>query len=451
MTHKSTENPGNQPNIFTTMRQKRAANASEATRKEVEYAANFESDKTSADNVKKLVVFLLVLVTGIVVFLATQYYTDVFTNTVGAEAALVLAIALAAAVELGKIKLLLEVARAIVFGWWQKSFYTVGYWAIVALLAIGCFWWSVNVSTKGLKEYAEAQTEVLVSKDTLAALLSASTSSIDSLIAAETASRKVAESSRWRGQQTVYGLRNARENNNNIAQLQVQRSEIVKQVTADYKEGLKHREKRTSALTMFIMRVGGYMELASFLCVFAMAFFDRRLWEVMREQTPPYPTDPGTRKNTDTNGANDQNTAYQNALRANLGGAAVQNQANSAVSQQNNCVTSDTPVSQKNTGNTESNADSVLKSARTELLRDLANLRNNNGAPGTIATRMHGVFNRVGRAAWQSGFDPSYKVASDYYNVADEAMTALRNVGHSYEYSRAHLDQITVTINAAAA
>lgn len=436
MSDKITANAENSQNIFLEMRKKAARRAEQVTEKEVQYAAKFKSDKTSADEAKMWVMILLAIVTGVVVFLAFQYYMDVFSNTIG-EMAFILALGLGLAVEIGKIKLLLKCCHAVVFGWWQRSWYDLGLWLIVAIIAIGCFWWSVHVSTKGMKEYAEVQAETLINRDTLASLLSLSTASIDSLIAAETASRKVAEGSTWRGQQTVYGLRNAKENNRNIGELQKQRSEIVAQVTADYKDGLKFRAQRTSALTNFITRCGGYMELASFLCVLALAFFDRRLIEVMRDNSPS-PT-PG-RKAT----APEQTgqTEYQNNLRANLGGAVAQN---TAVAQ---CGTA---VAQPNTENTGSNADSVLKAAKNELSRDMANLKNRNGQVPTVAGRMHGVFNRVGRAAMGSGFDPTHKCALEYYNVADEALHVLRMSGHPYPYSKEHLEQISVNINAAAA
>ena len=110
------ENPKN-TNILSQIKEFRQNRANQVTQAELKHAANFRSDKTSADEVRRWVYFLLLCVTAVTVFLAVQYYTDVFGNSVSPEYAAALAIIAALAVEIGKIKLLLKVVHAVLFAW----------------------------------------------------------------------------------------------------------------------------------------------------------------------------------------------------------------------------------------------------------------------------------------------------------------------------------------------
>ena len=95
------------------------------------------------------------------------------------------------------------------------------------------------------------------------------------------------------------------------------------------------------------------------------------------------------------------------------------------------------PVSQFFGENEAIGADDILGTAKTELMRDMANLNNQNGQRGTVAARMHSVFNRVGRAAETRGFKPSPVKMLEYYNFLESRVLPLmaeKNV--SYEYER---------------
>jgi hypothetical protein len=436
------ENPKN-TNILSQIKEFRQNRANQVTQAELKHAANFRSDKTSADEVRRWVYFLLLCVTAVTVFLAVQYYTDVFGNSVSPEYAAALAIVAAIAVEVGKIKLLLKVVHAVLFGWWQKSWADLGLWIIVAVLAGGCFWWSVEVSTRGMKEYAANKTETLVSKDTLSTLLHFATADIDAQIAGETASRAKAESSEWKGQQTVYGLKNAKENNKNIGKLQDQRAAIVAQVTQDYKEGIAKRTHRTDALTAFITRCGGYMELAAFLCILALGFIDARLVQVVREGMEGNPDNSPTPPKGAKNETPEDDAKFWQEMRAYARSTAPTANNRADFDDTDNCVTSDTTVSQQRGGQEVFSANEILKAARTELSREAANMKNRNGAAASVAKRIHAVFNRVGRFAEQKAFNPDANQAARYYEVVDTCCELLRSANNPYPYEAPMLKQLS--------
>lgn len=436
------ESPKN-TNIFAQIKEFRQNRANQVTQGELKHAAQFRSDKTSADEVRRYVLALLGLVTAVTVFLAVQYYTDVFAHSVGADSAVALAIVAAIAVEVGKIKLLLKVVHAVLFGWWQKSWSDLGLWLIVAALAGGCFWWSVEVSTRGMKEYAAAKTETLVSKDTLSTLLHFATADIDAQIAGESASRAKAESSAWKGQQTVYGLKNAKENNKNIGKLQDQRAAIVAQVTQDYKDGLGKRVHRTDALTAFITRCGGYMELAAFLCVLCLGFTDARIIQVVREGMEESPNNSPTPPKGAKNETPDDDAKFWQEMRAYARSTTPTANNSADFDDIDRCVTSDTTVSQPRAGQELFSANEILKAARTELSREAANLKNRNGAAASVAKRIHAVFNRVGRFAEQKAFNPDTTNAARYYEVADTCCDLLRACKNPYPYEAQMLKQLS--------
>ena len=437
------ENPKN-TNIFSQIREFRQNRANQVTQSELRHAAQFRSDKTSADEVRRYVLALLLLVTAVTVFLAVQYYTDVFGHSVSSpETAVVLAVIAAIAVEVGKIKLLLKVVHAVLFGWWQKSWSDLGLWLVVAVLAGGCFWWSVTVSVRGMKEYAAAKTETLVSKDTLSTLLHLATADIDAQIAVETASRTKAESSEWKGQQTVYGLKNAKENNKNIGKLQDQRAAIVAQVTQDYKDGLGKRVQRTDALTAFITRCGGYMELAAFLCVLCLGFTDARIIQVVREGMEGNPDNSPTPPKGAKNETTADDAKFWQEMRAYARSTTPTANNSADFDDIDRCVTSDTTVSQQRGGQELFSANEILKAARTELSREAANLKNRNGAAASVAKRIHAVFNRVGQFASQKAFNPDADKAARYYEVAETCCDLLRGVKAPYEYEAPMLKQLS--------
>lgn len=429
---------GQKPNIFAQWRKNRAE---QVTQGELRQADKFRSDKTSADEVKRWVFILLLSVTAITVFLAVQYYTDVFTPAVGVEAATILAILAAIAVEVGKIKLSKKVVHAAVFGWWNRSWADLGLWLIVGGLALGCFWWSITVSMRGMKEYAANKAETTVERPKLAALVADATRAIDQQIQEEKDSRSKAEKSTWKGQPTVIGLETAKQNNANIANLQAQRATIVDQVTRDYQAQDGRRTQRVDALTGFITRCGGWMELASLLCILALGFVDFRLIQVIREgMEQPAPHSPTPSPTTPRNGA--PNGSTPNGTDSDFWNERVylnQTRVNNAAK---GWDTRDTAGTQQNTEATAIGADEILKAARTELQRECYNLRHNNGDMQTVSKRAKSIFNRVGKYAENRNFQPSEQAAQRYYEAATVTLELLENVGHPYEYSEPMLKQI---------
>ena len=64
------------------------------------------------------------------------------------------------------------------------------------------------------------------------------------------------------------------------------------QVTQEYRDGLIHRGEKVNHLAMFIRRSGGWLELASFLCIVALALATVNLVRLrQKEQKEQQPDD----------------------------------------------------------------------------------------------------------------------------------------------------------------
>lgn len=423
-------------NVFTQIADWRAKRAESLTESEVNHAASMRSDKTNADEAKLWVSLVLGVVTIITAYLAMQYYQDVFQNTFS-EYATVLAVALAIVVEIGKIKLALRALHSVLFGWMFESGATLGYWGFIWLLAIGAFFWSVRVSTQGLTRYSANHAESTVSKDSLAPLLAAATAAIDQQINAETASRTDAQGNKWKNTTVVISSRQAKKNTENIAKLQEQRQAVVNQTIADYKDGLSKRTGKINAFTYFITEFGGYMEIIAGLCILAIAFFNYRLVEISvaahalleEPDTPTLPeqASPNERPVRQHNGQEVHNKVRPIGFNVDRNG-------NIPVSQPKPVIQLYHNVSQPKKETGALGADAIITTYRTKLYADINNLEKGNGVKSTIAGRIHSYLNTVGRAMGNEEFEPSDKLATDFFFYMQDTVfpTLIR---HNVRYS----------------
>lgn len=425
-------------NVFTQFANWRTKRAESLSESEVNHAASMRSDKTNADEAKMWVSLVLAVVTLITAYLAMQYYQDVFQNTFSGYAT-VLAVALAIVVEIGKIKLLLRALHSILFGWFFESVATVGYWSFIWLLALGAFFWSVRVSTKGLTMYSQNHAEATVSKDSLAPLLAAATASIDQQINSETASRKDAQGNKWKGTTVFVSSKQAKKNTENITKLQEQRAKIVDQTVADYKDGLSKRTGKINGFTYFITEFGGYMEIIAGLCILAIAFFNYRLVEISvaanalpeEEDTPTLPGSNVQRDQAATIATARQRNGQNITNRAPIG-YKVNPDGNVPPAKPVIQVYHNVSQPKKETG--ALGADAIITAYRTKLYADMNNLEKGNGIKATIAGRIHSYLNTVGRAMGNEEFEPSDKLVTDFFfYLQDVVFPGLRKHGVRYE------------------
>ncbi len=426
------------------------------------------SDKTSADEAKIWVSAILTVVTAITAYLAFIYYQDVFSNTLDTATATVLAIALAAVVEIGKIKLALRALHSILFGWISESATTWGYWGFICLLAGGSFYWSVRVSTKGLAMYSTNHAEATISKDSLAPLLAAATASVDQQIASETSSRTAAQGNKWKGTIVYVSSKQAKKNTENITKLQDQRAKIVDQTVADYKDGLSKRSGKISAFAYFIREFGGYQEIVAALCLLAIAFFNLRLVEISIETNALPDEELATTEQPDNrrarnpaapaetprprNGAEVNNVARPIGYNVRPDGNVARVPQNRPAPPVPHCTTA---VPQSQPVVSDIGHDAIVRNAQIKLGREMANLEPKagamNGTVASISRRVYTALGEVEEGMCSPDFKPSSVLVTDFFfYVQDVVFPTLRKHGVSKTYDNWFLETLEKFVPATA-
>lgn len=262
------------------------------TQKEIAIANKYRSDKTTADEMRIVFYCILVAATCVTIFLGYNYYLTVFTP-ISPDWGWLISATLSIITEVGKCTLMLYVMYALLFGWFRQDWYKFAFFGMGAILSIGTYLWSVHISTKGAEEFAIEKASETIPKDSLTLIVGAATADIDKQIAAENAARANAQNTKWKNTTTVQAQRTANTVSRTIETLQAQRSAIVTQVTEEYRAGLIHRGEKVNHLARFIRRSGGWLELASFLCICALALATVNLVRVrLREMQEKEQTDP---------------------------------------------------------------------------------------------------------------------------------------------------------------
>lgn len=407
----------------------------------VERINQYRDTTTSTDEQLRMAGFALLALLLFTGSLAAMNYFLFFSHTLPFWFSVGAALLLTAAIEYGKAKMGLMALQKVFLEGWQEIFSTPAQtimWAGTLVFALATFVMSVLNSTKG----GEAMAAKL-GREKHQERFVPDTKYFDDQIAAATAIQQEHSANKYQKNIVYQSTIVAKKQSSLISKLNEDRQKSVNQQRADWEKRTGQQEAETSTAAGMVLKAGGWIEGLQLVLIFIIAASQKALEEKMN--TPSPTPNEGTRRTVPPH-----NQQPINEFRGNLNSSAAQNMASFPVPHAQRSVTSDTAVSHDNRELGDSNADSVLKAARTELLRDLANLRNSNGAPESIAKRMHSVFNRVGRAAWRSGFDPSAKAANDYCTTATDAVAAVAEAGYPYEYASEHLEQIHVTIAAAA-
>lgn len=264
----------------------RQKNTAATTQKEISLANRYRSDRTTADEMRIVFYCILFAATAVTVFLGYNYYLTVFTP-ISADWGWLISATLSLITEIGKCTLMLYVMYAILFGWFRQGWFKFFYYLMGLVLAGGTYWWSVHISTRGAEEFAIEKASATIPKDSLAALISTATADLDRQIEAENTARTNAQGTKWKNTTTVQAQRTANTASRTIETLQTQRAAISAQITEEYRDGLIRRGEKVNHLARFIRRSGGWLELASFLCICALALATVNLVHTRRLETQP--------------------------------------------------------------------------------------------------------------------------------------------------------------------
>lgn len=218
---------------------------------------------------------ILTVASVLTAYLGYKYYHYTFAPSYPG-AAVLMAVALAGLVELGKVWLAYDVLSGIFFGWAFRNWFKAGAYLFAGILAFGIYRWSYRASTEGVAIYAKETSMVNMAPPSLTTQLNEATATVDQQIAQISGGNEKAASMKTKkGRINWYGQQALANNSTTLSSLQQQRADIVRQTMADYEKQNGRIETKTNALSEYVQRFGGYSEWAVLFCLLAMVFFDR--------------------------------------------------------------------------------------------------------------------------------------------------------------------------------
>lgn len=434
-------------NVFQQISAWRKRRSEQATPAEIQKVATMRNDKTFADEAAWIVRLLLYLSAAFCAWASYFYYRDYLSESFSPAFVAVFSVALPLVVELLKIKITHNVLRSIFFGWMFKSGWTLGYWFFLLVLAAGSYWWSVSISTDGMQKYSAMKADQTLESDSLRQVLSLATSDIDAQIASAQRNYDSAVNTKWKGTTTYQAQKAAVSQSKSLENLQAQRSEIIAAVTQEYQEGRAKRTGKIDAWAAFVRKFGGYMELASAICLVALVFFERRLFALYNSQIPAPPTPSGKKPNPDTGTQytytpGQPYTVNGHGPAQNHGGFSIRPLSTLFEHRKHTVPRSEKTVARSSPDTVTTDADTVLKYAKSRLQSNVANFSDRQRRKATTAANCTAIVNDVAHKFRGRGFEPSPEVASDFYQYIQTVFDAMDANGYPYEYERAFLDDL---------
>lgn len=413
-------------NVFSQFAAWRNKTAQQLSNREVDKITSLRNDKTHVDEALIVTKVILFIVTGFTAYCGLLFYQSTFGKVLSPTATTVWSVALAVATEAAKVFLSHRALRSIFFGWMFRSFWNLGGWIFIALLGVGAYYWSVNISTDGMSMFTKQVTELSTPKDDLTASMTAATAGIDAQLKDASAKQSEALGIKWKTTTTVTGQKIAATTANSIASLQSQRQKIVDQIAADHQASNQTRRENISNWAYWIERYGGYMELIAGLCIFAIVFFERRLVAENMSVGQPAPTPPEASTPTTSRPAG-------SPLNGNYSAPLSESPAfhNSAV----NPVRDSVPLSGTNSRQGGGSDGDFIRLRLKSLKGWDDNFARPGNKPETVAQNMCRILNEIGKQMALPEFQPDNNSVYDLLAyITEVGFPTMHQHGYEYQY-----------------
>lgn len=434
-------------NVFSQLakanRQRNEANQKASEQQEVEMLLSFRNDNTNADEAAIFIKIILWGLTIFMIYLGFEYYSKTFAEMFPPEIAFAFAVALPAVVEIAKIKLVGKFFRAWVFGWMGTSRHWSGvaYWFIVGGIGLGAFVWSYSISTGGIKEVAKQNAEIKNKQAELNTTLSLATAGTDAQIKSlENSNAQIGPLKNAKGRTNWESQPILASNAESLKSLYAQKEQITRTTTEEYQKNAGNIQLKVSAWAQFIERFGGWGEWGVFICLCAVAFFERRLFEANKDAVKAAESavenkDSHTLPPYQANGhpQHIQNQAAQRyyfnrpSPTGNVIEAALDPQPLFSLE---TVAQPEITVAQPQIGNY---ADSVLELCRQNVQKEMGNFRNPQALKGSVSRRICDHLDIAYAALHGDAFAPTYPTGLRLYNyLQTDVFPMLNGVGHPY-------------------
>lgn len=327
--------------------------------------------------------------------------------------------------------------RNLIFGLWRQGIPSLGMMLCGGCIFAGAMLWSYYNSTHGVSYLTQHLAPTMVERQVVD--LNERTADVDARIdkTAKTADRGL--SSTWKGKTTVDGLRVAKNATRVQALQEEQRLLLLQQATADQQRADEHRENFIDRVSVLLSMLGGKMEFFQLFLMVGIVLCERSLWERIKGapgQSPtPSPNTKGYYYNSPPTTVPPATPPHRNGATANNSAAFTLHPHGSFWdAMQKTVARSPQTVARSNGPQVSTDPDAVLQLAKTRLQSHVANFADRQRRPSTTAANCADIINEVGRKMEGRGFEPTPKVAEDFYRYMLSVFEALDNNGYPYEY-----------------
>jgi hypothetical protein len=410
---------------------------------------DYRDNGTHADEALRIfkVLFLLSMVFTVGYGIALHY--NLTLPYLGEKGAWAFAIFFTAFIEVGKFIIGRWTVRNIFFGIFKQGIPSAFITLCGFIMTVGAFWWSYYNSTQGVAYITSYLAETHVERPVVD--IAATTADVDARQSEVGKMAKQGLSIQWKGNVTRSGQRIAERAALANVEQEKQRTILIEKAAREQERLDTHRTTFIDNVAGLLAMLGGKMEWFQVIILLGMIGAEKTLYDRANKKgayddlksnpkmgasfrahnVPPTPNAEGP--------AFTKSTLWEN--KANPIGFNVQNDGNvrSTINGTPGATVGHS-VPQFQSAQNYLSSDHTLKHLLTRIKRDVANLTNENGTPRTVCGRMHDAINEAGQAMQSRDFQPSPKVATDFYKYMDRTVfPLLHDNRRPYEYAKQFL------------
>lgn len=339
------------------------------------------------------------------------------------------AVIIAFLIENGKIYYGIRAIRTLYFDrFWATVHDTILFIGILAFSVL-TFYWSIKNSTSGLHDLTS---RISTEKSFREISFKPNTADIDRQISEARKAQESAQKMRWKGKITVEGQRSIRRSEETISKLQTQRLAMIDQAQQQYTRQTTLADTNTQKSAGWTALFGGLIEVGQIILLIVAGSCEKKLSD---------------RKASGQN-YTQQNAVPQFSYSQPNGQFYNSNPIGFNLDESGNVRAAPPPVNGlPNTPpetlyhnvpqqNAAIGADEVIKHYKTLLGRDVANLKNENGRPHTVADRLHANIIRYSNIQREKGFEPDKRVGTEMYLFLESVFQILDEYHRAYPYAK---------------
>lgn len=408
---------------------------------------SYRDKGTQADEFLRFGWVLMALSMFFTVGYGVVFHYNLVLPYLGHTGAAVFAVVFTAFIEVGKFYAGRWALRQLFFGIFKQGVPAFAIMVFGMLISVGTFYWSYWNSTKGVAYITGhlAETHIERQKVDVAGALAP----VDSRQGEIKSLADRGLNIKWKGNVTRSGQRIAEKAAAANLEAEKQRTLLLEQGTKEQARLDTHRDTFIDKIASMLAMLGGKMEYLQILVLFGIVAAERALYDRMkitgatmghsfRERKKYTPPPPGNFENPE-GPAFTKSSMWEN--KANPIGFNVKPDGNvHSTINGTPAATVGHSVPQFQSAQNYLSSDHTLKHLLTRIKRDVANLTNENGTPRTVCRRMHEATNEAGQAMQSRDFQPSPKVATDFYKYMDRTVFPLLDANRRpYEYAEQFL------------